>query len=253
LPTALEWMEAWLSGGRGSGVERPAQLIGYQARMIEAACSTATTFPLTFGAAAIGQLVRRLVEAGEEYRRPLLLVAGSVFRCLRRHRLAIEADALIQLLDLDRLAALNSAELPPEARVGLAIGCFITSSDDFGNRLLNEAREAIFLAEGTELRQRTQLAIAYAEALGFAPPRIAHGRLEELFQRPRFLVEAKGSTNRFFTLKPLQLIDAIVRSVVTDDFTLGPAVRDWLDDDEFLIRGRIHRDMAQLLSEQGMG
>lgn len=253
LPTALEWTEAWLSSGRGGGAERSSQLLGYQTRMIEAACSTATTFPLTFGAAAIGQLIRRLVEAGEEYRRPLLFVAGSVFRCLRRLRLASEANALIQLIDLERLGASSSNELPPEGRVGLAIGSFITNNDDFGNRLLNEAREALFLAEGTDLRQRTQLAIAYAEALGFAPPRIAHGRLEELFQRPRFLVEAKGSTNRFFTLKPLQLIDTIVRSVVTDDFTLGPAVRDWLDDDEFLIRGRIHRDMTQLLHEQGMG
>ena len=159
---------------------------------------------------------------------------------------------VIRLLDLDRLGTASPAEWPPETRVGLAIGCFATSNDDFGNRLLNEAREALFLAEGTDLRQRTQLAIAYAEALGFAPPRIAHGQLEELFQRPRFVVEGKGSTNRFFTLKPLQLIDTIVRSVVTDDFTLGPAVRDWLDDDEFLIRGRIHRDMTQLLREQGM-
>ena len=94
------------------------------------------------------------------------------------------------------------------------------------------------------LRERTDLAIAYAEALGFTPARIAHGRLEEIFQRPHFEVEVKGSTNRYFTLKPLQLIDTVVRSVVTDEFTLGPAVRGWLDDDEFLIRGRIHRDLA---------
>jgi hypothetical protein len=29
-------------------------------------------------------------------------------------------------------------------------------------------------------------------------------------------------------------------------------VRGWLDDDEFLIRSRIHRDMAAILREQGM-
>jgi hypothetical protein len=49
------------------------------------------------------------------------------------------------------------------------------------------------------------------------------------------------------------LIDAVVRSVVTDEFTLGPAVRGWLDDDEFLIRGRIHRDLAAVLREQNLG
>ncbi|HXD89044.1 MAG TPA: hypothetical protein VN641_21310 [Urbifossiella sp.] len=45
----------------------------------------------------------------------------------------------------------------------------------------------------------------------------------------------------------------MVRSVVTEDFALGPAVRGWLDDDEFLIRRRIHRDMATVLSDAGLG
>jgi hypothetical protein len=51
----------------------------------------------------------------------------------------------------------------------------------------------------------------------------------------------------------LRLIDTVVRSVVTDDFTLGPAVRAWLDEDEFLIRRRVHRDMAALLREGESG
>lgn len=53
-------------------------------------------------------------------------------------------------------------------------------------------------------------------------------------------------------MKPLQLIDAVVRSVVTDDFALGPAVRGWLDDDKFLIRRRIHRDMSNVLKSGGI-
>ena len=47
--------------------------------------------------------------------------------------------------------------------------------------------------------------------------------------------------------------DEELGQVVTDDFTLGPAVRGWLDDDEFLIRSRIHRDLAVVLREQGIG
>jgi hypothetical protein len=39
---------------------------------------------------------------------------------------------------------------------------------------------------------------------------------------------------------------------VTDDFSLGPAVRGWLDDDEFLIRRRIHRDMSSVLKSGGI-
>jgi hypothetical protein len=39
---------------------------------------------------------------------------------------------------------------------------------------------------------------------------------------------------------------------VTEDFTLSPTVRAWLDADEFLIRRRIHRDMAAELHERGL-
>jgi hypothetical protein len=183
-------------------------------------------------------------------RRPLLAAAGAVFRCMRRLKLAGEAEALARFLDPGAPAPAG-AGLPPPARLGLAVGWFAAGDEDAGNRILNEAREALFLAEDANDRARTELAIAYAEALGFAPPRIAHGRLEEIFQRPRFEVARRGSTNRFFTLKPLQLIDAVVQSVVTDEFTLGPAVRGWLDDDEYLIRGRIHRDLAAQLRESG--
>ena len=61
----------------------------------------------------------------------------------------------------------------------------------------------------------------------FAPSRIALCLLEEVFQRLD-RVTLTGSTNRYFTLKPLQLVDAVVRAVVTEDFALGPAVRGWL-------------------------
>ena len=32
----------------------------------------------------------------------------------------------------------------------------------------------------------------------------------------------------------------------------GHMVRGWMDDDEFLIRGRIHRDLSAVLREQGI-
>ena len=123
--------------------------------------------------------------------------------------------------------------------------------EDAGNRILDDARRRLFVSRLGDERERTELVIAYADALGFAPPRIALGRLEEIFQLLDG-VTVGGSTNRYYTLKPLQLIDAVVRAVVTDEFALGPAVRGWLDDDEFLIRRRIHRDMADALREEGL-
>jgi hypothetical protein len=251
LPTAIDWMEAWLASGPWPDAERADCLVRYQAQMIEAACSTAGSHAPGLVVQAIRQLTRRLLDGGVEMRRPLLAAAAPVFRCLRRLRLTDEAETLMQFLDPG--ASASGEGHAPRMRLGMGIGWFIAGNEDAGTRILNEARDSLFLGAIADRRERTELAIAYAEALGFTPPRIAHGRLEEIFQRPGFEVEVKSSTNRYFTLKPLQLIDTIVRSVVTDEFTLGPAVRGWLDDDEFLIRSRIHRDLAGQLREQGMG
>jgi hypothetical protein len=252
LPTAIEWVEAWLAAGRWTGEERPDRLARYQAQLVEAGCTAAGALLPGVVGPTMEQLVRRLLSAGAAIRQPLLAVAGPLFRCLRRLGMRSEAETLMRFLDPGELGAVANSRLAPTTRLGLAVGWLTAGNDDTGNRVLNEARERLYLAGDQDVRARTELAIAYADALGFAPPRIAYGRLEELFQRLG-RVEVKGSTNRYFTLKPLQLIDTVIRSVVTDEFTLGPAVRGWLDDDEFLIRGRVHRDMAAVLREQGLG
>ena len=91
----------------------------------------------------------------------------------------------MQLLDPGGNTAVSTAGLSPIDRLSLGIGWFASEDDDAGNRLLNEARETLFLDERLPIRERTELAIAYAGAARTSA-RIAHGRLEELFQRPPF-------------------------------------------------------------------
>lgn len=250
LPPALDWMEAAVQSGPWGADERAAKFPRYQARLLEAGFGVAAWFGQWSAVApTVGYLTRRVAAGQHDLRRALELAAGSVFRSFRKLGFRAEAEALLRALD-------PGIEVPPgdpfpPARLGLAVGWFAVGDEDAGNRILNEARERLYLA-GADERERTELAIAYAEALGFAPPGIALGRLEEIFQRLD-RVSVKGSTNRYFTLKPLELIDALVRAVVTEDFALGPAVRGWLADDEFLIRRRIHRDLAAVLREQGIG
>jgi hypothetical protein len=40
----------------------------------------------------------------------------------------------------------------------------------------------------------------------------------------------------------------VVLAVVTEDFAVGSVARHWLEDDEFLVRRRIHRDMNAVMS-----
>ncbi|MDB5308264.1 MAG: hypothetical protein JWO38_2466 [Gemmataceae bacterium] len=248
---AVSWLEAWLQAGRWTDAERADRLPRYLARLLGGAFATAASFNQW---PAVRPLVDHLIRragADAALRAAIGRAAGTLFRSLRKLGYRSEAETLLTLLDPGR--GTRPADAPfPASRLGLAVGWFAAGDEDAGNRILDEARNRLFVARVGDDHERTDLAIGYAEALGFAPPRIALGRLEEIFQLLD-RVTVTGSTNRYFTLKPLQLIDAVVRSVVTDDFALGPAVRGWLDDDEFLIRRRIHRDMAAVLRDDGIG
>jgi hypothetical protein len=243
LPAALEWTEAWLAARAWPERERPAAAVRYHARMLGAAFTAAG---VAAASAPLTELVRRLGSAAEQLRPALLKASARAFRVLHKLGLVGPAETLVRLLDPTDAGAADDPD-----RVGLAVGWFAAGNEDEAIRILDEARDALLLEPGPKARVRTPLAVAYADALGFAPARIAHGRLEELFQRlgP---VEVDGAT-AYFTPRLLQIIDAVVRAVVTDEFEIGPSVLAWLEDDEFLIRGRVHRDLAAVLREQGMG
>jgi hypothetical protein len=240
VPTALDWIEVWVQAGGWTDAERGERVSRFRTRMLECAFAVAPS-------ATAERLMRYLIRTTPGSMLEAVIAAvPRIFRTAQRYELTATAEALIHVLDPAR--AEWSGAITTE-RVGLAVGWLAVGDEEAGNRILDAARDALFIAPSENLQQRTALALAYAEALGFAPASIALGRLEEIFQRLH-RVTVHCSSNCYFTLQPLRLIDTVVRSVVTDDFTLGPAVRAWLDEDEFLIRRRIHRDMATLLREK---
>ena len=124
------------------------------------------------------------------------------------------------------------------------------AADWFGGRhedraviVLDFARKSLFYTDDLPTAQRLALAQAYAAAVTHAHPRVAQGRVEELFRDLPGLYDVR-QTNTHFALSPLALVDAVVRAAVSDDFTLGPTARRWLDEDEFRVRARIQRDAA---------
>ena len=60
------------------------------------------------------------------------------------------------------------------------------------------------------------------------------------------------TTSRFYSRFHLNLVEEVVLAVVNDDFALGPAGRRWLDEDEYLVRRRIHADLRKQLSVSGL-
>jgi hypothetical protein len=190
----------------------------------------------------------------------LLTVVGEGLRGLRRLGLRAEADRLLTRLTewvapggdvaAERERRRRAWPLTLRRLLTLAGGWFYLGREGPATDVLDEARRVLFSHELTNddahRRQQTDLACAYAAALGQAPARLALTRVEELFAR-LLGVSDQLATNTHFSLSKLRVVEAAVRAVVSDDFALGPAVRRWLDDDEYRVRRRIHRDTRALI------
>ena len=54
------------------------------------------------------------------------------------------------------------------------------------------------------------------------------------------------STNSHFCLAVIQLMEAVVLSLASEDLALSEWARRWIEEDEHLLHRRIHRDLARV-------
>ena len=57
------------------------------------------------------------------------------------------------------------------------------------------------------------------------------------------------STNSHFCLSMVEFIECLVLGYVSEDLALGELGRRWLDEDEYLVRRRVHRDLGQMRAQ----
>ena len=69
--------------------------------------------------------------------------------------------------------------------------------------------------------------------------------IKELFGKLPSIKDQLTTQSHYFLLH-LNVVESVVLAVVSDDFTMGTNARRWLDDDEYLVRKRIHRDLRRL-------
>lgn len=127
------------------------------------------------------------------------------------------------------------------ALLQVAAGWYFFGREQQADQVIGVAR-GVLLGNTLAQREQTQLASAYARAVGQAPVELAQKRLEELFKQLKGIKDTYTTTSHF-SVSQLDVIESVVLAVVSDDFTMGTQARRWLDDDEFLVRRRIHRDV----------
>jgi hypothetical protein len=224
----------------------------------------------------VDQFINLLKSKEDDQRHELMnVVAVQSLRSLRKLGLKEEIDNLLrQMQDValggQTIAQYRARYLPNDAKaqtklslwgevlqslLHLAGGWLTFGLTEQARPTLEEARAELIGPTPTPLpaRDYTPLAQAYVAALAAGPVEVGLPAIVELFQKMDPARITNGwTTAKFYSRFHLNLVEETVLAVVSDDFAHGPAGRRWLDEDEFLIRRRIHRDMKRHLAQNGI-
>jgi hypothetical protein len=106
---------------------------------------------------------------------------------------------------------------------------------------------------GLPANSTAELSRAYAAALGQGPAAFGLPRLRELFQSmPPSRIQNSWTTQVVFSLNHFLLVEAVVLAFSGDEYATGAAGRRWLDEDEYLVRQRVHADVRRLVAGAGL-
>lgn len=195
-------------------------------------------------------------------------VCGSCIRSLRKLGLRDDIDKLLRRLmtavvgrgSVKDLKAKYSGRPDQwmkalQTLLNIAGGWLTFGLTDQANPILDEARSELLSAPGGKPmpQDHTKLAAAYITAVGQGPAESGLQRIAELFRKidPNKITNS-FTTAPFYSRLHLNVVEAVVLAVVSDDFALGTAGRRWLEDDEYLVRRRIHADMRAVLAGSGL-
>lgn len=192
------------------------------------------------------------------------VVAGQSLRSLRKLGLHDQIDRLLQKLLVTVLGAGTLADLKaahasrPDvwlkalaSALSVAGGWLMFGLTDKATPILDAARAELFAPPGakTLMQDNTRLAVAYATTVGQGDAEAGVKRLKDLFAKmPTGKITNGYTTAPYYSRSHLNVVEAVVLTLASDDFALGAAGRRWLEDDEYLVRRRIHRDMRAQLS-----
>jgi len=232
-----------------------------QAKFVEKALFTAAHFGRAEHISPLVGRFRKLIHTrrGPQAIEAVCTLAEQCFRSLRKLGMREEIDRLLgQMADLvlqgkdigALVRSLNFKQDTPAPLIALlqvAASWYYFGRDDQADTILQTVREVVFKADFAQPRQRRDLVCAYTRTVGQAPPEVAKNRLEEIFSRLKGYRDT-FTTSSHFSVIQLDVIESVVLAVVSEDFTQGAQARRWLDEEEYLVRRRIHKDVRHQMT-----
>jgi hypothetical protein len=260
----LTHVPAALTGGTGAATESP-DLPKKQGELLERALFLAGHFNRD-------DIVKKLVDdfttlihtKPDETRYKLInVVARQCLRNLKKLGLTNEIDRFLTKLHNEVLRGASTAELKkkhsakPESwaavlqtLLNLAGGWLHLGLTDRALPIIQEAQNELIGPNPLALQPKdyTELARAYVTALGQGNAETCLNSMIVLFRK---MVPTKitntWTTAQYYSRFHLNLVEDVILAIVSDDSALGSSGRKWLDDDEYLVRRRIHADMKRNL------
>lgn len=239
--------------------------IRLQAELLQRSLQLASLYDLPDIAMRVVETFQQLLTRStrEDYRLKLINLAMS--QCLRTlvkgNHLA-QMEDFLELLENKVLRIQSIGQIPEryslesgfgmwasacEALIHLAAGCQLKGQYDRAASILNDARQYLFSSTPPlSARDYTRLAKAYlaAAAIGGQPTELA--RIIEFFRRmPSARVTNSTSTAPYYSRYHLEILDRVIWSLTSDTCTGFSGGGRWREEDELLLRRRIHQDFRR--------
>ena len=163
----------------------------------------------------------------------------GVLRSLRRARRAEDAQPM-----LTQLVSGVGAVTPGEdlaARLALAGGLLAIGSPEQAQPAFTAAWQR--LGQAPSLADRMSIARGLSRAQAFASPESAVETALRLFAAIGPVTDS-FNTNSHFAISLVEYAECIVQAVAHEELTLGARGLGLVEEDEFLLRQRVHRDLA---------
>lgn len=214
-------------------------LVEHMVRAVEA---DSTTAALDASGEAIGQTLRGLRKLG---------LRDEAIRMLDRlESTLLRGDTIARLTQVRprNWPSIVSTLLP------IAAGWLHFEQADRAEPIFVAARDLIrhraaSPAERVPPPQYAQIVVGLIAASGFLPPKVAQGKIAGLFEGDQIeRLPNTFTTAPFYSRFHLAIAEAVVMTLSGDEFALGPAARRWLDEEEYLIRRRVHADVRQAMA-----
>jgi len=175
-------------------------------------------------------------------------VAKTLGQCLRSMRRVGLSDEAGELLTQVAAAIKGTGTPVVVARLQLASGLADLGRAKEAQSMLQQGTKAL-KDKSLLLVDRLELTRAMAGTASHLPLAQAVAELSRLVpQLPQ--ISDSFNTNSHFCLSVIQFMESLIVGYASEQLALGQLGRRWLDEDEYLVRRRIHRDLGAHTQEQ---